>query len=84
MICDFNCICGYGDFCYYYLLVCGSFDLVIELDVNIFDVVVLVVIVCEVGGVFIDLDGVLFILDMCSVLVGMLVLYVEVCECLCC
>ncbi len=48
---------GYGDFLHYHLLARGSLEVVIESDVNILDIAALVVLVCEAGGIFTDLEG---------------------------
>jgi histidinol-phosphatase len=70
LIRDSNRIRGYGDFCHYHLLACGSLDLVIESDVNILDIAALAVTVREAGGVFTDLDGAPLTLETRSVLAG--------------
>ena len=48
---------GYGDFVHYHLLARGSLDVVIETDIDIYDIAALTVIVQEAGGTFTDLEG---------------------------
>lgn len=60
----FDCFCvvlglvwGWSD-CYGYLLVViGCVDVMVDLEMNIWDVVVLLLILQEVGGYFVMLDG---------------------------
>lgn len=48
---------GYGDFYHYHLLAAGKVDVVLESDVNIYDIAALAVIVREAGGRVTTLDG---------------------------
>jgi histidinol-phosphatase len=48
---------GYGDFVHYHLLARGSLEVVIESDINIYDVAALTVIIREAGGTVTDLEG---------------------------
>lgn len=48
----------YGDVYVYMLFVEGWIDMVVEFGVKEYDIVVVVVIVCEVGGRMIVIDGV--------------------------
>ena len=48
---------GYGDFYHYHLLAAGKLDVVLESDINIYDVAALAVIVREAGGTVTTLEG---------------------------
>lgn len=52
-----NRLRGYGDFLHYHLLASGRLDVVLESDVNIFDIAALSLVVEEAGGKFTDLKG---------------------------
>jgi histidinol-phosphatase len=59
---------GYGDFYHYHLLAAGKLDVVLESDINIYDVAALAVITSEAGGQVTDLAGGPLTLDSTSIL----------------
>jgi histidinol-phosphatase len=70
---------GYGDFVHYHLLARGALEIVIESDLNIYDIAALTVIIREAGGHVTDLAGKAVGLTTDSVLASNGPLHSEVC-----